>query len=286
MANATFDSGSTIRRALFTWSFNDSTRGVDGVDTVARAAISRCSFMMNPRATPCCSVGDSVRNIAATAASPMTIDSRWSASHSGSARWGQVSVQHALQPRSGYQWTCSCPQAGSQPRVRIPYERVGSRRFIYIRLSVHALVACRRERDIKEPSVTLSRAVGRSGPMHHALRNLLGLRSRYSLFSDEAFKIEAEHIYRRDSHMIDFNRVIVVGLSSSSTADATVLSALSTRGTGASEPLGFPTSLRACLAALMASSSAGVTALTENSDIRVEGPPSPTSSRLPGSAYV
>ncbi|GMF45409.1 unnamed protein product [Phytophthora fragariaefolia] len=70
---------------------NDSTRGVDGVDTVARVATSRSSFMMNPRATPCCSVGDSVRNIVATAASPMTVDSRWSASHSGSARWGQSS---------------------------------------------------------------------------------------------------------------------------------------------------------------------------------------------------
>ncbi|GMF23069.1 unnamed protein product [Phytophthora fragariaefolia] len=37
------------------------------------------------------SVGDSVRNIVATAASPMTVASRWSASHSGSARWGQSS---------------------------------------------------------------------------------------------------------------------------------------------------------------------------------------------------
>ncbi|GMF36320.1 unnamed protein product [Phytophthora fragariaefolia] len=91
MSNATFDSGSTLRRALFTWSLNDSTRGVDGVDTVPRAATSRCSFMMNPRATPCCSVGDSVRNIVASAASPMTGDSRWSVSHSGSARWGQSS---------------------------------------------------------------------------------------------------------------------------------------------------------------------------------------------------
>ncbi|GMF62148.1 unnamed protein product [Phytophthora fragariaefolia] len=127
MANATFDSGSTTRRALFTWSFNDSTRGVDGVDTVARAAISRCSVMMNPRATPCCSVGDSVRNIVATAASPMTVDSRWSASHLGPPGGGSLRVQHGLQACSGYQWTCSCPRAGSQPRVRIPYERVGGR---------------------------------------------------------------------------------------------------------------------------------------------------------------
>ncbi|KAJ8526144.1 hypothetical protein ON010_g15036 [Phytophthora cinnamomi] len=44
---------------------------------------------MNPRATPCCSVGDSVRSIVAIAASPMTVDSRWRASHSGSDRWGQ-----------------------------------------------------------------------------------------------------------------------------------------------------------------------------------------------------
>ncbi|GMF34072.1 unnamed protein product [Phytophthora fragariaefolia] len=47
--------------------------------------------MMNPRATPCCSVSDSVRNIVATAASPMTVASRWIASHSGSARWEQAS---------------------------------------------------------------------------------------------------------------------------------------------------------------------------------------------------
>ncbi|GMF22829.1 unnamed protein product [Phytophthora fragariaefolia] len=76
---------------LLTWSFNDSTRGVDGVDTVARAATSRCSSMTNPKATSCCYVGNSVRNIVATAASPMTVDSRWRASYSGSARWGQSS---------------------------------------------------------------------------------------------------------------------------------------------------------------------------------------------------
>ncbi|GMF40033.1 unnamed protein product [Phytophthora fragariaefolia] len=44
---------------------------------------------MNPRATPCCSVGESVRSIVAATASPMTVASRWSAPHSGSARWGQ-----------------------------------------------------------------------------------------------------------------------------------------------------------------------------------------------------
>ncbi|GMF34131.1 unnamed protein product [Phytophthora fragariaefolia] len=115
------------RRYLFTWSFNDSTRGVDGVDTVARAATSRCSFMVKPRATPGCSVGDSVRNIVATAASPMTVDSRWSASHSGSARWGQSSRATCVAGVFGLPVDMFMSTAGCQPRVRIPYERVGSR---------------------------------------------------------------------------------------------------------------------------------------------------------------
>ncbi|KAJ8531791.1 hypothetical protein ON010_g14171 [Phytophthora cinnamomi] len=63
-----------------TLSFNSRARGV------VPDAASRCSFMMNPRATPCCSVGDSVRSIVATAASPMTDDSRWRAS----PLWGQT----------------------------------------------------------------------------------------------------------------------------------------------------------------------------------------------------
>ncbi|GMF15353.1 unnamed protein product [Phytophthora fragariaefolia] len=87
MTSATFANGST----LFTWSLNDSTHGVDGVDTVARAMTSCCSFMMKPRATPCRSVGGSVRSIVATAASPMTVARRWSTSHSGSVRWRQYS---------------------------------------------------------------------------------------------------------------------------------------------------------------------------------------------------
>ncbi|GMF44432.1 unnamed protein product [Phytophthora fragariaefolia] len=96
---------------LFTWSFNDAPHGVDGVDTVARAAISRCSFMMNPRATLCCSVGDSVRNIVATTASPMTVDSRWSAPHSGSARWGQASRATCAAAAFRLPVNIRCPQA-------------------------------------------------------------------------------------------------------------------------------------------------------------------------------
>ncbi|GMF51074.1 unnamed protein product [Phytophthora fragariaefolia] len=80
--------------------------------------------MMNPRATPCCSVGDSVRNIVATAASPMTVDSRWSASHSGSARWGQSSRATCVTAAFGLPVDMFESTAGSQLCVRFPYERV------------------------------------------------------------------------------------------------------------------------------------------------------------------
>ncbi|KAE9099759.1 hypothetical protein PF005_g15101 [Phytophthora fragariae] len=53
----------------------------------------------------------------------MTVASRWSALHSGSARWGQSLRPRCVAVVFGLQWTCSCAQA----RVRIPYERVVSR---------------------------------------------------------------------------------------------------------------------------------------------------------------
>ncbi|GMF57262.1 unnamed protein product [Phytophthora fragariaefolia] len=83
--------------------------------------------MMNPRATLCCSVAiayatssllRALQCLLTVVGAPPTLDP---------PDGDSLHVQHALQPRSGYQWTYSCPQARSQPRVRIPYDRVGSR---------------------------------------------------------------------------------------------------------------------------------------------------------------